>query len=250
MNQKSNGSYTPGSRDINLLEYIQVIKKRLILIILLAVAFGGLAYYYNNLNYSPLYQTSTRVIITSTDVSMKTLMVMMKDPTVMDQVAADLGIDRSPQALSSQVTVEQLDESQVVSLSVTDSDPELAAAIANATAANFKVQARSLLAFEAVQLLTEAQPNYGPINPISNRTVYMAAAAGFALGIGLAFFMDTLDNAIRKEEEIETYLGIPVIGKIPDGRKKKVLKQPRKKVTPIKGGETIDIAKKAVDSGR
>nr|WP_162182145.1 capsular biosynthesis protein [Jeotgalibacillus malaysiensis] len=235
------------------MEYIQVIKKRVILIILLAVAFGGLAYYYNNMTYSPLYQTSTRVIITSTastDVSMKTLMVMMKDPTVMEQVAADLGIERSPQALSSQVTVEQLDESQVLSLSVTDGDPVLAAAIANATAENFKNQARSLLAFEAVQLLTEAQPNYGPINPISNRLVYIAAAAGFALGIGLAFFMDTLDNAIRKEEEIETYLGIPVIGEIPDGRKKKVLKQPRKKVTSIKGGETIDIAKKAVDSGR
>ncbi len=246
MKGKGVSSYTPGSRDINLMEYVKVIKKRLILILLLTILLGGMAYYYNNLTYSPMFQTSTRVILTSPDVPMETLMVMLKDPTVMTQVALDIGIERSPQALASQVTVERLEESQVVSITVADSDPQIAADIANATALNFKEEARSILAYEGVQLLTEAMPNFNPVNPLSNRFVYLAAAAGLALGIGLAFFLDTLDRAIRVEEDAEEFFGVPVIGYVPDARKKKVLKQPRKKAVEIRG-EQIEITKKAAD---
>jgi capsular exopolysaccharide synthesis family protein len=42
--------------------------------------------------------------------------------------------------------------------------------------------------------------------------VSMGAAAGLALGIALAFFIEFLDTSIKRIEDIERYLGLPVLG--------------------------------------
>ena len=49
----------------------------------------------------------------------------MKDPTIMEKVAQDLNLKRSPEALAGQITVQSIDTSQVVSISVIDSDPNV-----------------------------------------------------------------------------------------------------------------------------
>ena len=42
--------------------------------------------------------------------------------------------------------------------------------------------------------------------------VGMGAAAGLVLGVGLAFFIEFLDTSIKRIEDIEKYLGLPVLG--------------------------------------
>jgi capsular exopolysaccharide synthesis family protein len=42
--------------------------------------------------------------------------------------------------------------------------------------------------------------------------VGMGAAAGLVFGIGLAFFIEFLDTSIKRIEDIEKYLGLPVLG--------------------------------------
>ena len=40
----------------------------------------------------------------------------------------------------------------------------------------------------------------------------MGAAAGLVIGIALAFFIEFLDTSIKRIEDIEKYLGLPVLG--------------------------------------
>ncbi|WP_041053936.1 YveK family protein [Jeotgalibacillus campisalis] len=237
-------------RDINLLEYLDVIKKRLWIIVLIVLATTSAGYYYSQSNNVPLYQSSTRVIISSDSEYMKTLMVMIKDPIIMAQVIEELELQTSPQGLSGKISVSRIDESQVIQILVTDTDPHQAANIANATAQNFKSSARSILAFKEVQLLSEATLNTAPVNESQNRSVVMAAAIGLLAGVGLAFFLESLDGTIRREKEVEELLGIPVIGSVPNLNKKKLLLQ-KKQVTFTKtGGEIVDIKQKAAGSDR
>ena len=74
------------SNDINLKEYFDVIKRRAWIIVVLMLLTIAAAIAYTHLNKTLLYQTSTRIILETEDEDMNTLMVMIKDPIIMDEV--------------------------------------------------------------------------------------------------------------------------------------------------------------------
>ncbi|MEW9501086.1 YveK family protein [Jeotgalibacillus marinus] len=231
-------------RDINLHDYFSVIKKRLWLIGLIFLITTGLGYYFSETNNVSLYESDKRIIITTDSEYMKTLMVMIKDPIIMNKVIEALKLEKSPEELASQIVVTRIDDSQVISISVTDTDPELAAAIASETAESFKREISSILEFEEVQLLSVAAVNPVPINETQNKSIIMFAGFGLIAGVGLAFFLEMFDGRIYKEQEVEEILGIPVIGVISNLNKKKMLVQKRKNSDVNIRSEIVDITQK------
>ena len=71
-----------------------------------------------------MYQTSSRIIINADAEYRKTLQVIMKDSTIMEKVVQNLNLDRSPEALAGQISVQSIDASQVVSIGVIDTGSE------------------------------------------------------------------------------------------------------------------------------
>lgn len=73
---------------------------------------------------------------------------------------------------------------------------------------------------EAMQAADVAVIDTGipPKKPIKPRTALNIAIAGFLgifVGIGLAFVLELLDTSFKSVEEVESYLGLPVMGRIP-----------------------------------
>ncbi|WP_106496626.1 YveK family protein [Lentibacillus sp. Marseille-P4043] len=237
------------AKDINLKEYYLVIKKRIWIIIVITILTTLAGYYYSNMNNTPVYQTSTRIIIGSDSEYMKTLMVMIKDPIIMENVRNELKTDRSSEQIAEQIMVERIDESQVVKISVTDGSPEMAVKIANATAEIFKREIVKILDFKDVQLLSEAKMNPNPINGSQNRTIIIAFIFGMIVGVGLVFLLDSLDGAIQRDSEVEDILGVPVLGTISNMTRKKVVskKVKRRRQVLEPGGEAIDIKEKKAE---
>jgi len=209
-------------RDINIREFFEVIKRRFWIVLLVIVIATSAGYYYSTLNESPLYQTSTRVIVETDNNYMSTLMVMIKDPIIMENVKEELALSRSPESIAGQIDVTRIDESQVIMISVVDQDPKTAMDIANSTAKSFKSEAGKILEFNDVQLLSEAKENNVPINQKNqNRTVAITFIFGLIIGIGLVFILDSLDETVDKEHQVEEILGVPVIGVISNTKTKK-----------------------------
>ncbi|MCA1010100.1 YveK family protein [Halobacillus halophilus] len=231
------------SSDINLKEYFDVIKRRawIIIVLMLLTTSAGIAY--THLNNTLLYQTSTRIILETEDKDMNTLMVMIKDPIIMDEVKKLLNLEISDEELASKITVDRLDESQVVLISVTDTSPERAANIANSTAQVYKKKIGDILSFEEVQLLSEAKLNPMPINENQSRNLVAAAVFGLIVGVGIVFLLDTLDGTIRSRHEIEEYLDIPVIGSVSTmNRRNTITNKKKKQSSNVEArGEKIDI---------
>ena len=66
-----------------------------------------------------------------------------------------------------------------------------------------------------VEVIDRAQPSLTPIRPNVWLNVTMGAIVGLALGVGLSFFIEFLDTSVKKMEDVERYLGLPVLGVIP-----------------------------------
>jgi len=214
-------------KEINLKEYVDVIKRRfwiIAIIIILTIVANYYISYYRSLNHIPLYETSTRMILGSDKEDMNTLMVMIKDPIIMESIKDELELSRAAEAIAGQIEITRIDDSQVIQISVVDQDAITAAAIANATAQSFKREIEKILDYEDVQLLSEAKENSVPIN-LSNdqQMLSLSIIIGFVFGIGTAFFIDSIDEKVRNERELEEIIDVPVLGTIGNMKKKIIL---------------------------
>src|SRR2546425_989351 len=67
-----------------------------------------------------------------------------------------------------------------------------------------------------------------PLNPIKPRvvlTLILGVIGGLGIAIGLAFFVNYLDDSIKNQDDIETYLRLPFMGYIPNIKTNSVLER-------------------------
>jgi capsular polysaccharide biosynthesis protein len=74
---------------------------------------------------------------------------------------------------------------------------------------------------EQFKILDPARLPEKPFKPDRNKILLMGAFFGLAIGVGLAWFRDSLDRSLRTISEVETHLGFPVLATIPDFRANK-----------------------------
>lgn len=229
------------AKEINLKEILGVLKKRAwigITITILAALFG---YFYSSINQTTLlYSSSTNIIINADGGQRKTLEVIIKDKTVLEKVITQLGIERTTESLAQSIQVGSIDETQVVKISVIDVNPVLAAEIANTTASVFIQEIPNIMDFDDVRVLSDAQVNPIPINESNeNKILGAAIIGGIVIGIGLIFLVDSLDESIRSEQEVEELLEVPILGSVSIMSKKNINKT--KKINVNNRGDSIGI---------
>lgn len=178
---------------------------------------------------TPIYQSSTQILVNQkkqegamiqageiqTNIQLtNTYKVIIKSPVILDQVNEKLNLNMTAQALTGKINVANEKDSQVISVTAEDKDPKLARDIANATADVFKGEVAKIMNVDNVTVLSKAEvaENQSPIKPRPMLNVAIAFIVGLMASFGLAFLLEYLDNTVKKEEDVENLLGLPVLG--------------------------------------
>jgi non-specific protein-tyrosine kinase len=127
-------------------EILALLRRSWWFIILLTIA-GGVAGYLLTPDPVPVYRATTTVLLSQGSDTLPDVQTisrgqaladtygeLMKSRPILEQVIADLGLDAaviSPEALARQITVTNVEGTNILKLSVTDTDRQLAADIAN-----------------------------------------------------------------------------------------------------------------------
>lgn len=217
---------------ISLKELFDTIKKRLTLIIsitLIAMIVSGIVSYFI---ITPEYKSSTQILVNQAKADssaalntgevqanvqlISTYSVILKSAAILNIVKEELNLDMSVSTLNSKITVENAQNSQVMTVSVTDSDPTVALQIVNKTAEVFEKEIKNIMTIDNVKVLplAEDQENQAPISPNPPLNIAIAAVVGLMIGVGLAFLLEYLDNTVKNEQDIEKLLELPVLGAI------------------------------------
>ena len=215
---------------MTLLELIELLKKRLTLVVALPLAFSLVAAAYCFLFMPNEYTATTSMYVLysrtdgvsdSSDLSASQMIAndvarLFKSDRITRETLEATGME----TLSGyDVSVESATTTRVITLKVTGPDPQSTAAIANTMAEKVSDIAREVMDVEAVNVLDSAQVPESPSGP--RRLMYVAVAfmAGLFAAIAIVVLADTLDTRVRNADEIADLIGVPVIGRFPAMRK-------------------------------
>jgi capsular polysaccharide biosynthesis protein len=219
--------------ELELREIFQIIFKRLWIIVTIAVFAILTSGFVSFFILDKIYQTSTTLIVNkpkdgtnqNSDIMMndilvsqklvKTYSVIVKSDTVLEQVIRDLQLDMKPSDLRSHITVAAEGETEILRITVENEDPERAQKIANTIAQVFPEEVKRILQADNVQIIDPAKLPENPVKPRPLLNIVIAAMIGIMTGMGVIFLIEYLDNTIKTPEDVQHYLGLPVMGAIP-----------------------------------
>jgi capsular polysaccharide biosynthesis protein len=144
------------------------------------------------------------------------------DKALRNEAIRSLGLEMSPEELLNNLTIEQVEGTNFISLTYEGTSAAEATQIVNTMAevsserisTTTKAAGSNLTATPYVKAKVPDNPT--PVSPDPLRNGLLAAVFGLMLGIGLALLMEYLDHSWRSPEEVEQASGVPTFATIPD----------------------------------
>ncbi len=221
--------------EFDLIELVLYLKKRLWIIALSVIVLFVGGYVGSKIMITPTYTATAQMYVVydvSNDVPGKELdeaytqqlmagqlrndcVVLLGSRNVTAEVINNLGLKMSATGLSSRVMIEPQDNTRILNLSFTDTNPELAAQILNEICNVGKSQIQEMVGEDAVRLVYGAEVPTSPSSPSPSRNAIVAAILGLVASVSILVIVFLLDDSIRSEVDMEHYLGLSTLAEIP-----------------------------------
>ncbi|HVC33777.1 MAG TPA: Wzz/FepE/Etk N-terminal domain-containing protein [Chloroflexota bacterium] len=210
-------------------DYWLVFSKRWWLVVLVAFAACVASYGYAKLQ-TPMYRADVQLLVTPSrldygltlviDNTLTQYQLQLLTRTLATQVDQDLKLDLPVEKLLSRVHVSADTNGYLLDITVDDPDPNNAQAIARDWAEKFIEQQQAAMAQADPTDRTNIQELDPPLPgvlvfPKTKQYVLAAGVLGLVVGTALAFLLEYLDDTLRTPEDVERFVGLPLVGSIP-----------------------------------
>ncbi len=213
---------------------IRMILKHIILIILISLIAAAGGYYYATYRIAPTYRTSVQMVVqtssnlsgessvvTGSDIStaekmVSTCSIIFKDKMFLSEIREATDNKYSIGQLSGMISVYGVNDSEILGVSVTSTDPQACADIANAFLKNAPLFFKNIYENAVVVALSEAEAPVSPSGPDVKRYAYTMFIAAFVLSTAIAFLLEFFNTKVTSDDNLAERYGIPVFAEIPD----------------------------------
>ena len=221
--------------EIDVFSTLKVLWKRKFSIILVALVFAIAAFGYSAFLAKKEYQSTSRIYVVSrqnqdnnalTNSDLQAGSYLVKDyreiilsQNVLSQAIEELKLDLTPAELSKKINVSVPTDTRILSITAKDGDPKEAARIANGLRNVAAEKITSVTKVSDVTTLDEAEVPQSPSSPNIKRNVLLGFVAGAGLMVVLLVVVEVLDDRVKKPEDVEELMGLPLLGVVPDIKK-------------------------------
>ncbi len=221
--------------EIDVFATLKVLWKRKFSIILVALVFAIAAFGYSAFLAKKEYQSTSRIYVVSrqnqdnnalTNSDLQAGSYLVKDyreiilsQNVLSQAIEELKLDMTPAELSKKISVSVPTDTRILSITAKDGDPKEAARIANGLRNVAAEKIISVTKVSDVTTLDEAEVPQSPSSPNIRRNVLLGFIAGVGLMVVLLVVVEVLDDRVKRPEDVEELMGLPLLGVVPDIKK-------------------------------
>lgn len=215
---------------IDLVEVLYAIRQHLLEVILATVVAAIIGFAASKFLMTPQYSSSAMMIVnTRQDVTsnvtsdqinsatklVATYSIIIKSDTVLQQVIENLGLGITYSELNSRVSVQAVDDTQVMKITVNSTSPEWAQTVCDEILAVSPDIIKEAVEAGSVKVISKASLNPNPVSPNVKKNTALGAMVGLVLALGVIVLQVILDNKINTEEDVTKYLDMTVLGVIP-----------------------------------
>lgn len=241
--QQRNDLNRPETGGIDLMQIAGMLMRHFWIIVFSGVLVGMGALIFTKMTTTPTYTSSTKMYVlskgqsasdvTSSDLQLSAVLAsdyaqLIKDRTVTESVISELGLSMSSEALASKISVDMPGQGRIITISVTDTDPYMAAKLASTVRDTAAAHIKEVMDSEAVNVVEEANIPEGQTLFNYKKNGLVGVVLGMAIAIGIIMLQYMMNDTIKNAEDVERYLGLSTLGSIPLMEKEK-RKEKRKK---------------------
>ena len=221
--------------EIDLKELFEFIKKKIGLLITITVVICLLGCIYGLFIQKPMYKSYTTIIlggnettasqtITQSDITLNKNLVdtyaeLVKSRRVLEQVIAELYLEETYEELSNKISVSSVNNTEIIKITVADSNPIEAKNVANVTANFFSKEVVKLYNMNNVNVLDEANEANEPYNINIPKQVIIYFFIGIIIALSILFIIFYFDRTIKSVEQVEQKIKLPILGGVEEYKK-------------------------------
>ena len=158
--------------------------------------------------------------ITTTDVTLNSKLVstysaLVQSKSVLRQVISNLGIKISEDELKNNITVTQEKDTEIIKISVSNTNANTAEKVANEVAKVFTEKIQEIYKINNVQIVDTAEIETEPSNINHPKDVIIFTFIGIVVSAGYVLIANMLDTTVKTAEEVEKEFKVPVLATIP-----------------------------------
>ncbi|GIV90380.1 MAG: LPS biosynthesis protein [Chloroflexus sp.] len=213
-------------------DYVNVLRKRWWVIALTAIAAIAGAYMVSKL-LPQTFRTQAVYLALANQAdnglnivlrnSMNSYRELVMQPSVLDQISQQIGLDISGERLMEDVNIQPRPDEQKIVIEVDLPRLDQSQALADAVGERIVAEVNRInatLEGTARINVTRIQPaRLVEIRPNTRINMLAGAILGLVVGLVLAFVLEYLDDTLKSSEDVERFVGLPTLGAIPIAEK-------------------------------
>ena len=218
--------------EIDVIQMLKALWKRKLVIVIVAIVTGMIAFAYSSFVIKPEFTSTTRIYVVNrnqgdkpglTNQDLQAGSYLVKDyreiilsQDVLEKVVADQKLSIDAKTLGRKVQVTVPVDTRIVSISIRDVNPEEASRLANSLREVAAQKIISVTRVSDVTTLEEARPAISPSSPNIRRNTILGFGAGAGLVIVVVLLIELLDDRVKRPEDIEEVMHLSLLGVIPN----------------------------------
>ena len=146
---------------------------------------------------------------------------LLKSHTVLDEVLSVLNLDMEYEDLYDCVSTTNPEDTRILEVTVKAESPEMAKRIVDRICTIGSKRIEEAMGFQQVNLYEFGTTDPDPCNRTRLLTFALAGVAAAVITYVIFLIIFLLDDRIKTDEDVERYLGLSILGNVPNANSKK-----------------------------
>ena len=214
--------------EIDLLQLFRALKKRILWIVGAGEIMGGAFGLFSKFAITPQYTSTSMVYILSKETTLTSLAdlqigsqltqdykIIVTSRPVISEVIDKLKLDISYENMVSKITINNPNDTRILSITAQDPDPVMAKDIADSVAKTSSEYIGDIMEMVPPKVIEEGTVSDKKASPSNGKNAMIGAMLGIVLVCGLTVVEELLNDTIQTEEDVEKYMGLTVLASVP-----------------------------------
>ena len=189
---------------------------------------GGAFGLFSKFAITPQYTSTSMVYILSKETTLTSLAdlqigsqltqdykIIVTSRPVISEVIDKLKLDISYENMVSKITINNPNDTRILSITAQDPDPVMAKDIADSVAMTSSEYIGDIMEMVPPKVIEEGTVSDKKASPSNGKNAMIGALLGIVLVCGLTVVEELLNDTIQTEEDVEKYMGLTVLASVP-----------------------------------